>query len=257
MKGRWLIDLSGNVLRGSIGLRAALDFFYARFAPKPIDLQISGIRFNNVDHILWSLIADIFISQVYTPRGFEIHSDDVVVDIGAHKGVFTAYAAQLTQKTILAYEPDKNNFNYLQSLIKENNWKHVEAVNSALADQAINEIKLYTAESSSRNSIFAKDVVTGEELLESQTVPATTLENAIKPLTQVSLLKMDCEGAEFPILLSADLTTMSKINKMVIEYHAPETSPDFQALIEKLKLIYKYVMVTKTNDSALGYIYAK
>lgn len=257
MKGRWVTDLASGVLKGSLGFGDALRFASARFARKPVDVEISGIHFNNADHILWSLIADIFISEVYTPRGFEIHSDDVVVDIGAHKGVFVAYGAQRTKKKILAFEPDKGNFAYLQWLIKENNWKHVEAVNSAIADQAINEIKLYTAESSSRNSIFAKDVVTGEELLESQTVPATTLENAIKPLAHIDFLKMDCEGAEFPILLSADLTTMSKINKIVIEYHASETSPDFQALIEKLKSIYKHVTVTKTNNSALGYIHAK
>ena len=36
------------------------------------------------------------------------------------------------------------------------------------------------------------------------------------------LLKMDCEGAEYEIILSASMETLKKISQIIMEYHAPE-----------------------------------
>lgn len=257
MRGLWIFDLTACTLRGSINLCDAFAFTLARFAPKPIDLEFSGVRFDHADHILWSLVADIFISKVYTPQGFEIKVNDVVVDVGAHKGVFVAYAAQRTRKRIKAFEPDKNNFAYLQSLIEKHAWDYVDLVNAALIGQPIDEVLLYTSESSSRHSIFGEDVVTGRKLTNSQRVPAMILEEALKDVTHIDLLKMDCEGAEFPILLSANPAVFSRIDKIVIEYHSPQGSDDLRKLLQKLKGVYRDVTIHHTLNMSLGYIYAK
>jgi FkbM family methyltransferase len=157
---------------------------------------------------------------------------------------------------ILAIEPDKNNFTYLETLIENNSLANIELMNVAVADKSGNEVPLFMAESSSRNSLLGKDVVTGTQLIESQRVNTITLEDVLNKIGHVNYLKMDCEGAEFPIFQSANTRLFSDIYKIALEFHANESSPELRELISKMKSVYKFVSVTRTHP-AMGYIYAK
>src|SRR3990172_10284765 len=106
MKGKWLLDLAIGVVRGQFALAEAISFVRARAAKKPVNFSCGGVAFVEADNILWSLVAEIYVSREYTPKGFEIRENDLVVDIGAHKGVFVAYAAQSTATPLLAILPE-------------------------------------------------------------------------------------------------------------------------------------------------------
>src|SRR5690349_13799718 len=61
----------------------------------------NGIRFEASGGFLWlGQVDEIFFEGGYTPAHLQIEKDDIVVDIGAHVGVFTAFAASRTQNTV-------------------------------------------------------------------------------------------------------------------------------------------------------------
>jgi len=255
MKGKWIFDLAAQIMKGGIRLSEGIGFVQARLAAKPTEFSLQGLHFENVDHILWSIVAEIFISREYSPSGFEINPQDIVVDIGAHKGAFTAYAASRTQNSILAFEPDPTNFAALQNLVERHGWDHVTARNFAISGKS-GPVDLYLADSSSRNTITGKDQLTQKMLVDSLSIPALSLSEALGDIPQIDLVKMDCEGAEFSILASADQATLNKINRLVLEYHAAENSELLQSLLKKLGEHFTQVTSKHRSRAKLGYIFA-
>ncbi|MCS7121544.1 MAG: FkbM family methyltransferase [Archaeoglobaceae archaeon] len=55
----------------------------------------------------------------------------VVVDAGAHVGLFTIYASRKAKK-VIAIEPNPKNYSLLELNIKRNNLKNVKAIKKAL-----------------------------------------------------------------------------------------------------------------------------
>ena len=178
------------------------------------------------------------------------------MDIGGHQGVFTAFASLRTQNSILVYEPYPDNFSRLKNLVEIQTWHNVEPHNLAI-NETIGEIELFIGKTDSRSSIIGKDVVTREDLSDSIVVPTTTLKSALADLPGIDFLKMDCEGAEFSILLNCDQQTFDKIHKIAMEYHADSDNPKLHKLAEILDMHYSEVIIKDLPGVPLGYIYAR
>jgi len=69
-----------------------------------------------------SIFHEIYLDEVYD-KFYEIRKDDVVIDVGAHVGLFTLKAAKSGAKVVVAIEPHP--FNY-QDLAQEHYFKQVE-----------------------------------------------------------------------------------------------------------------------------------
>jgi len=135
-KGIWARNLFQKTIAHKISLGDSLKLFLDRFRRKPLILNVFGIEFTQVDHILWSIVMDIFVNDIYTPPGFDIHESDMVVDIGAHQGVFSAYAALRTKGIIRAYEPNSLNYERLCGFVRRNHLNHVETYRYAIAAES-------------------------------------------------------------------------------------------------------------------------
>ena len=255
MRGMWIINLGRRVLNGEISLPEASRFILARINSNPVDISLNGVLFPQADHNLWSIIADIIINQEYFPPGFEIGLNDIVVDIGAHKGVFSAYAQMKTNNRVLGFEPLPDNYAYFCQLVEAQGWKNVEPLNLAISDSE-GEAKLFTGQSTSRNSLLGKDIVSSTPLSQTIIVHTTTLDKVLQELPQVDFLKMDCEGAEFRILQNCSEDTFRKIKKISMEFHAEQGSLKLLELIELLKRHYSNVEIRYLPGVPLGYIYA-
>lgn len=254
-KGRWLANLVRRVLDTSISPRDAITFFLSRLPVSSRDLRLQGVVFEEVNHTLWSLIAEIFINQEYSPPGFEIAAKDVVVDVGAHRGVFLAYAALRTTNTIHAFEPNHDNFRSLQQLVRRNKFDHVQLRNYALGKATGREMLFYS-KSSSRHTLTGIDQRTGNALAVSYFVPTLSMREALEGIPKVDLLKMDCEGAEFEILMNADKDTLRKVRRLVLEYHISQATGSLEGLIAFLEGIYSDVVLQEGVTNRLGIIYA-
>ena len=74
-----------------------------RFAQGTIRLSYAD---NETDrNVVW----DVFVNRCY---GNDFH-DSTVIDIGAHKGYFGAYALMHGAKQVVSYEPERQNFDFL------------------------------------------------------------------------------------------------------------------------------------------------
>jgi tRNA1(Val) A37 N6-methylase TrmN6 len=72
-------------------------------------------------------LANIWLLEDYKIKKFEIRSNDVIVDIGAHIGIFTIYASQFCNNgKIYSFEPVKENYDLLLNNIELNRLEQVK-----------------------------------------------------------------------------------------------------------------------------------
>ena len=166
------------------------------------------------------VVDEILRLGVYSPPGWGIAEDAIVVDVGAHIGVFTVLASRFaTSGRVIAIEPQADNFAMLKANIALNGCRNVVPVNAALAGME-GPRKLYlspTACSHSLSPIFDRSII----------VPARTLESIMHEfaLDRIDYLKVDCEGAEYEIIEGLPDRVLEAVSSIAMEYHpAPAES---------------------------------
>jgi len=201
-------------------------------------------------------IKRVFLKEKYIPSPIDIERNDVVIDIGANIGVFTAFAATRTQNAVYAFEPFPNAFKFLTANIQTNNFHHVHAYAMAVCDKV-----------GSQKFFLSKTMCTGHSLSDYLNhnnsknyieVGTTSLPQIIddNSLEKVDFLKMDCEGAEGSILQSIPRHYLKKAKKIAMEFH-DDASPLTHSEIEKLLLDAGYTTKLNWNEQkSTGYLYA-
>jgi len=120
-----------------------------------------------------------------------VKEGDVVVDIGANIGYFTALLANLVgpRGRVYAFEPDPRNFHLLQRTIERNGWTHVTAEQKAVSNEA-GELLLYQTRS------WASNTLTPGEHISTVKVQVVTLDDFLSDEHHISFVKMDMDGSE-------------------------------------------------------------
>jgi FkbM family methyltransferase len=206
------------------------------------------IRTNSTDIMQ---LGTVWLIEDYKNSGFNINDDDMIIDVGAHIGLFSLFISQQCKKgKIFAYEPIEKNFNILKENIELNKIKNVIYFNSAVSNQS-NKLKIFIDSDDSAHSIFESDKKFIE--VNSTTIKSIFDENKIK---NCNLLKLDCEGAEYQIIESIPKEYFLKIDKMIIEYHIANENPElYKKLIQNLKDNSFKIKIEKISDG-MGMIYA-
>ena len=254
-RGSWIIRLIECMFDGSIRFREAVSFMVARLKPKPTNFTLEGVVFHRADHTLWSIAAEVFIAHQYSPPGFEISTEDTVVDVGAHRGVFVAYAAKRTKQMVIAFEPDRDNFIELTRLVHNNSFDHVQLYNVALG-ASNGQRNFYKAQRNSRHTLIGRDSLTGDILTDSYLVEVWSLDSALAQFSYIDLMKMDCEGAEFEILQNTDVATLAKIRRIALEFHGIHSNEPMKQLTKMLAEAGFIVTVQQRLETPLGMLYA-
>jgi len=79
-------------------------------------------------------LNEVWIYNVYLPKGFEIGEEDLVVDIGGHVGLFSVLASKYAKSgKIYVFEPDSENYKLLQENIKMNNCRNIMTIKKAVS----------------------------------------------------------------------------------------------------------------------------
>src|SRR5215217_2807320 len=174
MRGAWIRNLLLLTLQGNIPIRDALIFSSARVRSKPVSFHFCDLWFENVDHTFWGILADVYLNHVDLPANFFIHPNDIVVDVGAHRGGFASFAARCTANKILAFEPDPLNFMLLQKHIEQNHLQNITACQAAIGTKS-GESTLFVSNSSSRHSLYS-DLMPGHHFIDQIRVDMISLD---------------------------------------------------------------------------------
>ncbi len=170
------------------------------------------------DDVDESIVNEVFKFHEYRGAGDLIReAQGVVLDVGAHAGYFSLWAAAQNPKVkIYALEPVKDNFEFLQKNIAENKFKNIKPENLALTKKS-GEINIFLSEDSHNHSLLPISDKT-------QSVKSVNLADFIKKnkIKIISLLKIDIEGGEYEIFENLEKEIFSKIENVFLEYHQSE-----------------------------------
>ena len=160
---------------------------------------------------------EIFVAEAYRiveESGLRWADISTIVDIGANIGMATVwFSRQSPGASIVSVEPSSAAFRQLNvNVVRNDLGNRVSLVKAAVSDHS-GTGHLATDAGTADGRLVDTDegeiveVVTLGDLLDSQGVQS------------IDLLKLDCEGAEYDILGSADASVLERIKCIVGEYH--------------------------------------
>jgi FkbM family methyltransferase len=213
-------------LRGTIGfVRAVRNWprhYLARRrkSAEPLVYELrNGLRLamrpNTLDA---AVFKEVFVRHLYGPSGFEIGPADVVIDIGAHIGCFSIYAAHAAREgRVIAFEPAPANFALLTRNLALNALTHVLAQPCAVSGEA-GERELRLSLNTGGHSFHSLESAAPVSTI---TVSVVTLAEVVREhgFERIDLLKMDCEGEEYEILERCPRELLQRIRRLAMEVH--------------------------------------
>ena len=149
----------------------------------------------------------------------------VCLDIGAHIGSFALAALRRGAGKVLCVEPEPNNLALLRHNLAP--YPQVEILAAAVWPQA-GTVRLHNPvdlRNTGACQVQAFALTTDQAASGSAvvSVPAVALDDLLLRLGQVQLVKLDCEGAEWPLLEAA--TQWQRVQAICGEYHLPPLVP--------------------------------
>lgn len=192
--------------------------------------------------------------EMYLQGGYDYEPKrgDVVIDIGAHIGVFSIKTARKNVNVkILAYEPNPVLHSFLVDNIHKNDLSGLITAHCLAVAKSPGERKFW-----GQTMIYeaTKHPITKQMTDEKPiSVRATTLPDifTVHKIERCDFLKMDCEGAEFEIILNTPSKVLRKISKMEIEYHF-----DPQPLLDYIREKGFKITTGKVLSNNLGHFIA-
>jgi len=187
---------------------------------KIVDLRtrdglVFSIRRNYMDA---TVLAEIFLDNCYV-RDLTIPERPVVVDIGGYIGDFAIYAVKyLNARKVVVCEPSPRNWALLQKNVINNHYEaNIEMVNKAVTS---GEDTMLNIDAPDRGQARVSAYY-GTSIGERRMVPGIALDRLMEEheISIIDLLKIDCEGGEYSILLSTPGTVLERIRNLVFEYH--------------------------------------
>jgi FkbM family methyltransferase len=162
----------------------------------------------------WKAFVEVLGEQPYADE----YSNAAVLDVGAHKGYFGAYALAHGASFVASFEPAAPNFAALSRASARLRGRWV-ARNAALGGVAGTQM-LQLDTTSWAHSLIEAERPTGE-----QRVSVVTLAQALAELprgARRTIVKIDAEGSECDIL--EDVTPLDGVDLLMVEWH-PAVAP--------------------------------
>ena len=181
-----------------------------------------------------------------------------VVDIGAHAGLFALkIAAENPGTRVVAVEPSPRMFRYLERNIAANGMSNIVAVQAACGGSR-GRATLYARGLEEANTLYDHDVF-GSTFRAMADVEVLTLQALFDrfSITSCEVLKLNCEGAEYEILLNAPAAILRQVRKIGAQYHVGMNAHDPSELSEHLRVHGFQVEVTPRTSLESGFLYAR
>lgn len=237
-----LIDINGNLLN-DFNVNNNVEY----------NLLVSWTN-ENTDFRDRLKFLDIQYPEVYkelvTDNIYNIKKEQVegkcVIDVGANIGIYSLLVAELGAKKVLAIEPISDTFNQLCKNINIGNYRNIIPMKNVVSEKSNSTVNISVKQESGHNSMYN---ITEKY----ETVHTLTLSELVKQCEDDDIvLKLDCEGAEYDILLNVTNEDMSRIGRIMLEIHGDlhpvykgheilnDRLTSFGFIIEDVKQIYTW-----------------
>jgi len=200
-----------------------------------------------------------FFDRIYLknlPGSILETTSPTVIDIGANVGYFSLFMlSEFPKAKVISFEPMPFNYNQL-ALYKKKYPKLDWAIENNAVSSNRDGITLFSStidEFSTMASVF-NDEGKGEKIKVRTVIFSDVLEKY--NLSNVDLMKLDCEGSEYPILYGMTDEQLAKIKNFSIETHPGQSgNQNHQSLIKFLKE-KGFDLAEQMNSDGTGYIWA-
>ncbi len=228
------LDRSSNLAIGSFG---GFEIAYRKDTADEVVIEHS---FDN----------DIFFSRV--PE-YQPNEDHVIIDIGAHIGTFSLLSSSKVRRgKVYAIEASEDSFNLLRINVALNQCTNISVYHLAMADKE-GECVLYHNTGNWGHSIIRRDS-NSSETVKSSTLSAFLERNQIN---ECHFMKLNCEGGEFPILLSTPHNVLQRFATILVLYHCDLWSNNTEDdLVSHLKSSGFHCVIRNRSEKR-GWIIAK
>jgi FkbM family methyltransferase len=223
-----------------------------------IDLKTGLSMTAPLNEPLLHTFEDIWLNQCFTPYGFKIDAGDMVVDIGANIGVFSMWAATRAPRVqVISVEPSPRMFSVLLQNLSRNGLQQVLAVQAACGGIRGTAV-LYSYGSDEGTALYPREI-RGKLFRPLVRVEVLTLDDIFQQhhVEVCNLLKLNCEGGEYEIILKASEKTLQRVRKVSMIYHLgiPDHGPEEMANF--LEGQGFEVLCNPPYDDLGGYLYAR
>lgn len=163
---------------------------------------------------IW-IIKETILDQCYQKELIKFQDGGKIIDIGAAFGDFSVFMAKTyPQGRILAFEPNHESYELAVLNTNSNSLRNIQLYNKAIGPT---------------------DHFTACHSRESGNLIHVSLQTILKDFEYVDLIKMDCEGGEYDILLNLAPEVLAKIKNLAIEWHDNSTHHRHDELVVYLK----------------------
>jgi FkbM family methyltransferase len=202
--------------------------------------------------------ADLFVlKETYFDKIYDGDYDgNFVIDVGGYIGETALFFAQRGARRVFCVEPSPDNLRLLEQNISQSSFKDkIVIIRAAILDKD-GGVEFYM----NRQEPLGNHVASYHDFMKYYTrsdlkceVQAMSFQSLLEytGLEEVDVVKLDCEGSEYDILLGTPDSVLKRVRKYIIEYH---NGPD--VLVKRLDEL-GYKVRGKFRGGALGLLYAE
>ncbi len=255
-KIKWMISIikSGYFLKDKLALGL---YFMAwplrRTFFKNMKL-ISNVLVKNQDGIFYcgnnfSAVGCVHISYEKELRNiFRNVKKGIFIDVGANIGKYTIMVGKKIKGKVIAIEPEEKNFEILKKNIELNNLKNIIPVRSACSSKSKKRKFFLDRQGIGTHSFYKIKIGKTDKIIYIKT---ERLDNLIsknlekKEIKEISLIKIDVEGAEADVLKGTKKTLKKYHPKILVEVWNNKSLEKVRKIL--LPLGYKEKKLNKEN----------
>lgn len=208
------------------------------------------VRYGNTCDLY--LLEELYLQKMYDGDYY----GSFVIDVGGYIGETALFFAQRGARRVFCVEPAPDNFRLLEQNISQSSFKDkIVIIRAAILDKD-GGVEFYM----NRQEPLGNHVASYHDFMKYYTrsdlkceVQAMSFQSLLEytGLEEVDVVKLDCEGSEYDILLGTPDSVLKRVRKYIIEYH---NGPD--VLVKRLDEL-GYKVRGKFRGGAVGLLYAE
>jgi FkbM family methyltransferase len=173
-----------------------------------------------------------------------------VIDVGGHIGTFSCRLTQLHPKaSVMTFEPSATTASFLRRNVAQNGVAdRVQVFEAALSSTSGTATFVDNGAGSGMNGLRSADHSDGAGTGLNTEVRTTCFDDVVADApAPVDVVKIDCEGGEYDLVLGSKPESWASVQRVVIEFH-----PVGGHSWEELRAFFETVGLTVQQESRLG-----